>query len=107
MKAILFFSFIFLLFLSGCGQQPEPRIKYIKGNCPKLTILHPIPKKDFPPEVHLKIVPDGKYYKVEKNALKKASEVSQKKSILIKKQTRYIRFYEKEIRMMREICKKP
>jgi len=103
MKAILFFSMIF--FLIGCGKQPQPKLQYIKPNCPKLIILKSI-KNDQIEEVKLNIIEkDGKYL-VDKKELKKASFNSQKKSILIEKQKKYIKFYEAQVRKVRQSCNK-
>ena len=102
-KGILFFNYksigtIFsTLFLIGCGYQPEPELKYIKSSCPEMIILKPIPKKYYTTPVKLKIINDGEYYKVPKKQLKQASLNSQKKSILIEKQQKYIKFYETQI----------
>jgi hypothetical protein len=93
----------------GCHRmEPEPPVRYVASKCPKLIILKPIPNNYKVHDFKLKIKedPTGKYYLVEKSDLKKASFTSQKKSILIEKQKRYIKFYEKEILHVKEACEK-
>ena len=97
MRAILFFSFSVFLILTGCVKQSEIQpVKYIKSSCPKLRIL-PRNFKE-PKDFKLKIIEENGYYKVKKEDLKQASLICQKKSLLIKRQQKYIKFYENQIK---------
>jgi hypothetical protein len=108
MKGILFFS---LLFLIGCKEQPKPpkpqiKYEYIKRSCPKIITLNkPIPRE--PKRVKLTIKKDinnPNYLLVSKDGLRAASIASQKKTIIIKKQKKYINFYRKQNQKFRKLC---
>jgi len=104
MKTILYISILSLFFM-GCGQITEPQPNndyiYIKNKCPDLTILRPIPKKYRnikKIKVTFEKTDDPKKVIVLKDVLKQGSINSYRKDLLIQKQDKYIRFYEKEIR---------
>jgi hypothetical protein len=96
-----------LLFgLSGCTfVEPKVRIQYVKRECPRIRTLRPIPKRYQVKDYKLKFkVFDEKNYLVKKPDLKQAARTSRRKTILIKKQKRYINFYEKQNRVLRRAC---
>ncbi len=117
MKATSFFKLTLvsivlssLVLLTGCGEEPKPKIKlkYIKRKCPNIITLHK-PIRATPKEVKLPIKkspenPD--FYLVRKKELQEASRVSQTKSMIIKKQKRYIGFYERQNKKVRKVCGK-
>ncbi len=120
MKVTLFFKIIGIILLfgsalifTGCDRDeptPKPKIKlkYIKRKCPNITTLKPIPNRYQTEEVRLTIKPypeNKEFYLVNKKELKQASTNSQKKSILIRKQEKYIDFYEKQNRVLKKACK--
>ena len=122
MKTILIFRsigiiLVLLLGLAGCGHdRPEPRKqvvnKYIYPACPRIKTLNrikvagpdgkPIHKIKLP----IKDSQDPDYYLVGKAELKQASINSQLKSKLIRKQAKYLTFYEKQNQKVRNLCRK-
>ena len=75
-----------LLFFNGCQKAPcEPEKVYIKASMPKLRVLYPI--KPF--KITDLSTLDDRYYRVNKEQLKMAASVSQKK-------TKNIAFYESQ-----------
>jgi len=114
MKATLFFKITLtlglLMLLTGCGKDPQPKVKlkYIKRNCPTIITLRK-PIQATPQEVKLPIknsTEDLDSYLVKKKELKEASLVSQTKSAIIRKQRRYLKFYERQNRKLRKVCGK-
>jgi len=110
MKVTLLFNLllagVILFGLSGCTfVEPKVRIQYVKRECPRIRTLRPIPKRYEVKDYKLKFkVFDKKNYLVKKPDLKQAARTSQRKSILIRKQKRYIKFYEKQNRVLKRAC---
>lgn len=87
-----------VLVFTGCAkEEPKPQYKYIKTSCPEVTTLKPIPQNYYVNDFKLSIKEfDSTHYVVDKSQLERAAKTSQQKSVLIRKQQKYIKFYESQ-----------
>jgi len=102
----LFFMFIVILIITGCTNKkniPPPIIK-IKKICPEMVILKPLKNNIKPVKINFKKI-NNEYIKIKLSDLEKSSKNSQRKSIIINKQKKYINFYEAQIKEIRKTCK--
>jgi hypothetical protein len=85
------------ILLSACGRDPIPPYQDRIYHCPRLKILRDIPANEYPKDFKLEFKEQNGYLLVKPEDLSHASAVSQKKSIIIKKQKRHLEFYKNEI----------
>jgi len=110
MKAILFISALFIL--NACSlfnKEPCPdKIEYIKQQCPNIRLLPKLKKTGMTKKikVYFEKTDDPNKVIVTIDDLKKGSYNSQRKTIFINKQSRYIIFYENELRELQKFCQK-